>query len=143
MLYHPAEPYGIHRSVAVRFAYAIACGQPVTVHEGTMRNFLYIPDACRMMKHLAESEAEYPEPVVLCNTEAPISIERVAEIMHDEISKYADVGPLQINREPKPPEIKQSKRPLLAKGLEQFLTVPQETGLRSMASYALRDVRGA
>lgn len=128
MLYHQDEPAGMHRSVLVRFCMAIARGEAVEIHKDTSRNFLHIDDACRMLEHLANDGQAYPDPVYLCTTQAPISTERVAEIIADEMNL-----PLKVNRVTKPVGIKSTKRPQLHPGLERFLSWDQEIGIRAMA----------
>lgn len=45
MIYDEYEDFGDHRSAMIRFAYNLALGRPIEVHEGAARGWLHISDA--------------------------------------------------------------------------------------------------
>lgn len=50
MMYDENEDLGDHRSAMIRFAYNLHKGIPITVHRGSMRGWLHVSDAVRLIE---------------------------------------------------------------------------------------------
>lgn len=50
MIYDENEDLGDHRSAMIRFAYNLARGRPIEVHDGAVRGWLHVSDAVRAIK---------------------------------------------------------------------------------------------
>lgn len=131
MMYHPTEKPGEHRSVLTRFAYNIAAGKPITIHEGTSRTFLHMADAASMMLYIVEYEREQWGPFInLVNPEHPILISDMAAY----ISRSID-APYEAILAEKPAQLKAHKRPDADTRLTALVRHPQHWGIRDTALY--------
>jgi nucleoside-diphosphate-sugar epimerase len=50
MIYDENEDLGDHRSAMIRFAYNLARGRPIEVHDGAVRGWLHVSDAVRAIE---------------------------------------------------------------------------------------------
>lgn len=77
MMYDEEEDLGDHRSAMIRFAYNLARGKPVEVHEGSSRAWFHVSDAVAAIQAAAEHRGDY----MVVNIGSPdiIGIDELAE----------------------------------------------------------------
>lgn len=88
MIYGPDEDRGDHRSAIIRFAENLAWGEPITVHKGTSRGWLFIDDAIRAF--VAAADVEGLEVINIGHPDIRPMVD-VAELIRDSLSASANL----------------------------------------------------
>jgi nucleoside-diphosphate-sugar epimerase len=89
MMYDEEEDLGDHRSAMIRFAYNLAIGRPIEVHEGSARAWFHVSDAVAAITAAGEYKGEY----MVVNIGAPdiISIADLAEMIRSRLGASKDL----------------------------------------------------
>ncbi|MEM8794783.1 MAG: NAD(P)-dependent oxidoreductase [Pseudomonadota bacterium] len=106
MMYDEFEALGDHRSAMIRFAYNLAMGMPIQVHDGSSRGWLHVSDAIRAIRASAELD-EYAVINIGHPDLRPIA--ELAEMMRANLGAPHDL----ITNEKIPTQMTLSKNPTL------------------------------
>lgn len=117
MMYDENEDLGDHRSAMIRFAYNLAHGLPIEVHEGSARGWLHASDAVRAII-AAASVREYS--VINIGHAEIVPIQDLAEMIRAELGASADL----INTTRLPEQMTLVKRPSLDRMADLLGVVP-------------------
>jgi nucleoside-diphosphate-sugar epimerase len=88
MIYDESEDFGEHRSAMIRFAYNLALGRPIEVHEGAARGSLHISDALTAVEAAAHVDKHL---VVNIGHPHVISISDLAEMIRSRLGASKDL----------------------------------------------------
>src|SRR5690606_3080820 len=106
MMYDEDEDFGDHRSAMIRFAWRLARGEPIEVHEGSARGWLHSSDAVQAIERAARLDAY---SVINIGHPDIVPIADVAE----GIRRRLDADPALITVRPLPAQMTGVKRPAL------------------------------
>ncbi len=117
-IYDENEEPGDHRSAMIRFAWNLARGIPIEVHQGSARGWLHISDAVRAI----EAAGRLHEPAVI-NVGHPdlVLTTELAEMMRAAL----DAEPSLIHLLPLPPQMTLVKEPHLERQMALLGFVPE------------------
>jgi nucleoside-diphosphate-sugar epimerase len=88
MMYDEEEDLGDHRSAMIRFAYNLARGRPIEVHEGSARGWLHVSDAVQAIEAAAHVK-EYA--VVNIGHAEIVPIAQLAEMIRARLGASKDL----------------------------------------------------
>jgi nucleoside-diphosphate-sugar epimerase len=125
MMYDEEEDFGDHRSAMIRFAYNLALGLPIEIHQNSERGWMHVSDAVRGI----EAAARVPEYTVI-NIGSPDirPIAELAEMLRGELGAAREL--IQVRNLPERMTLR--KAPKLARqrdllGIELLVNLEQGT----------------
>lgn len=119
MMYDEEEDLGDHRSAMIRFAYNLAIGKPIEVHEGSARAWFHVSDAVAAITAAAEYKGGY----MVVNIGAPdiIPIADLAEMIRSRLGASKDL----VKVVPFPGQMTAVKNPTLDRMMKTLGVVPK------------------
>jgi nucleoside-diphosphate-sugar epimerase len=136
MMYDENEDFGDHRSAMIRFAYNLALQRPIEVHTGSLRGWMHVSDAVRVITAAAACELDSCVTINIGNDDIR-SIERLAAMLCDELG----ADPALINATPLPERMTCIKVPDLRRQNE-ILKVKPEVSLEMGVKLVAARIRG-
>ncbi len=136
MIYSEDEDFGDHRSAMIRFAYNLANGKSISVHEGSVRGWMHISDALRSIE--ASCKVENFEIINIGSPELHEVI-YLAELIRKELNAPADL--IKISK--LPGRMTLNKNPDLTKQREILGIIPEislETGIKKVCEKVLQRI---
>ncbi|MGB0681862.1 MAG: NAD-dependent epimerase/dehydratase family protein [Magnetovibrionaceae bacterium] len=118
MFYDEEEDFGDHRSALIRFAWRLAQGLPIEVHQGSARGWCHISDALKAIE--AASQVTDGTIINVGNPEI-IDTADLAELVRG----HLDADPALINVKPLPARMTLVKVPTLERQRDILGVVPQ------------------
>lgn len=119
MMYDEEEDLGDHRSAMIRFAYNLAIGRPIEVHEGSARAWFHVSDAVAAITAAAEYKGDY----MVVNIGAPdiVPIADLAEMIRVRLGASKDL----VKVVPFPGQMTAVKKPTLDRMMVTLGVVPK------------------
>jgi nucleoside-diphosphate-sugar epimerase len=119
MMYDEEEDLGDHRSAMIRFAYNLAIGRPIEVHEGSARAWFHVSDAVAAIT----AAALYKGPYMAVNIGAPdvIPIANLAEMIRARLGAPKSL----VKTVPFPGMMTPVKRPTLERMMKTLGVTPK------------------
>jgi nucleoside-diphosphate-sugar epimerase len=121
MMYDEEEDLGEHRSAMIRFAFNLAKGRPIEVHEGSARAWFHVSDAVAAITAAAEYNGGY----MVVNIGSPdiVPIAQLAEMICERLGASKDL----IKTIPFPGQMTAVKKPTLDRMMKTLGVVPKVT----------------
>lgn len=119
MMYDEEEDLGDHRSAMIRFAFNLASGRPIEVHEGSARAWFHVSDAVAAITAAAQYKGGY----MVVNIGSPdiIPIADLAEMIRDRLGASKDL----VRTVPFPGQMTAIKRPTLDRMMKTLGVIPK------------------